>query len=137
MLNKVKQKINSNKYTKRKSIKDFSAIVGANIGLRPIQLIKSFIVAKYLGPADYGILQSTQLITMLNKFGNLGFTQVASREIGVLRGKNQPEREKEIRDTAYTSEIILAFLLAISGIIVSLFLSTKWVWIISLASLGL
>ena len=61
--------------------------------------------------AFHFLLKHVLHVTMLNKFGNLGFTQVASREIGVLRGKNQPEREKEIRDTAYTSEIILAFLL--------------------------
>ena len=135
MIKKVKKLLS--KYSKRKSIKDFLAVTGSHIALKPIQLIKSFLVAKYLGPGDYGILQSADLITKLNKFGNLGFTNVAIREIGVLKGQNLPEREKEIRDTAYTAEIILASLLAISGVIVSLLLSTTWVWIIILASIGL
>jgi O-antigen/teichoic acid export membrane protein len=137
MIKKLKNSVLNNKYGKRKSIRDFAAIVGANVGIRPISIVKSFIVAKYLGPAEYGILKSTELIAMLNKFGNLGFKQVAQREIGVLKGKNLPEREKQIRDTAYTAEVILAIILAISGIIVSLFLSSKWVWVVSIASIGL
>ena len=40
---------------------------------RTKQVQQQFIVAKYLGPEEYGILKSVELIQMLNKFGNLEF----------------------------------------------------------------
>ena len=70
----------------KKVVRDFSAVVGLNFALKPIQFIKSFIVAKYLGPAEYGILASVQLIQMLDKYGNLGFKSTAKREVGNALG---------------------------------------------------
>jgi O-antigen/teichoic acid export membrane protein len=134
-MRKITKKIQTLK--QNRSVKDIIAIIGSNLALRPIQLIKSFIVAKYLGPADYGILKSLELITMLNKFGNLGLKNVAVREIGVLKGQNDSKREEEIRNTAYSAEIILAFILSLSGIIISLSLSSSWKWVIFIASFGL
>ena len=72
----------------KKVIKDYLAVSGSNIALQPIALLKSFFVAKYLGPSDYGLLKSIDLIRMLNKYGNLGFRQTANREVGDSIGKN-------------------------------------------------
>ncbi len=102
---------------KKKSIRDFSALAGANIALKPIQFIKSFLVAKYLGPADYGLLSGVNLIRNLSKFGNLGFKQVATREILELKGAKSSESDiKFIKNSSYSYEIVLSVLLFLAGI---------------------
>ena len=54
---------------------------------RVLGFIRDIFIAKYLGPSDYGLLKSIEMIQMLNKWGNLGFRQTANREIGNLIGK--------------------------------------------------
>ena len=139
MIKKTKQILLNKKLFKSKSLKDFSAIVGSNLISYPIALVKSLLVAKFLGPSDFGILQSTKLITMLNKFGKLGFTNVAVREIGVLKGKRKSNKDKEklIKNTAYSSEMLLAVLLTIIGIMISMFSPPKYTLIIFIASIGM
>ena len=50
---------------RKKVIKDFTSVAGLNLAQQPIHMIRSFFVAKYLGPVEYGILSSIQLITLL------------------------------------------------------------------------
>jgi O-antigen/teichoic acid export membrane protein len=123
---------------KKKVVKDFSAVAGLDIALKPIQLVKSFIVAKYLGPAEYGLLATVQLITMLNKYGSLGFNNAASREVGNAIGKRDFEKVELIKSTAYSSELILSCILFIVGLTSSLFVDSRVVSVlIVLASAGL
>jgi len=123
---------------RKKVIRDFSTVVGFNFALKPIQLIKSFFVAKYLGPAEYGILASLQLIQMLNKYGNLGFNATASREVGNALGSKDLTRVDLIKNTAYTAEVVLSLILFIIGLGSSLFVESKIISIlIILASTSL
>ncbi len=125
---------------KKKSIRDFSALAGANIALKPIQFIKSFLVAKYLGPADYGLLSGVNLIRNLSKFGNLGFKQVATREVLELKGAKSSESDiKFVKNSSYSYEVVLSVFLFLAGI-GSAFFFTDSILIFSsviLASFGL
>lgn len=121
-----------------KVVKDFFAMVSTNIILQPVQVIKGFVVANFLGPADYGLLKSIELIQMLNKFGNLGFKTVAQREIADAKSKGDIERETSLRDTNYTAENLLAFLLFIIGSISAIFIESGMLsLLVFLASTGL
>ena len=123
---------------KKKVVKDFAAIAGANLALRPIQLLKGFIVAKYLGPADYGLLKTIELIQLLNKYGSLGFNTTAAREVGNAIGDKNTQKIQLIRNTAFSSEIVLSFILFFIGMSSSLFFESKTVSVlIILASFGL
>lgn len=125
-------------FFKRKVVKDFTAVAGTNLALRPIQLIKGFVVAKYLGPADYGLLKSIELIQMLNKYGSLGFNTTAAREVGHALANDDTKRIQLIRNTAYSSELVLSLLLFMVGMCSSLFFESRTVSIlIILASFGL
>lgn len=125
-------------FFKKKVTKDFLAVVLSNVALRPIQFLKSFVVAKYLGPTDYGLLKTVELIQMLNKYGSLGFNTTASREVGNLLGENDKVKVDIVKNTAYSSEIILSILLFIIGLTSSLFVESKNIVIlIVLASFGL
>ena len=57
-----------------------------------MQLVKGIVVAKYLGPADYGLLKSIELIQMLNKYGSLGFNTALTREAGNAIGNKDNEQ---------------------------------------------
>ncbi len=123
---------------KRKSVKDLSSVFSATLVLQIINVVRGFIVAKFLGPGDYGILKSVQLISMLDKFGSLGFRIVATREIIHLRGTQEKEKEYEVRNVAYSGEIVLSFLLFLVGIGGSFFFESKiLISAFILASVGL
>tara|TARA_Y100001958_G_C21235365_1_gene561655 strand:+ start:1459 stop:2691 length:1233 start_codon:yes stop_codon:yes gene_type:complete len=113
-------------------------MIGANILIKPIQVVKSFIVAKYLGPGDYGILKSVELIQMLNKFGDLGFNSTAIRDIGAKVGQKNKEEIQEIKNNAYSSELVLTFTLFLIGLISNFFFQSTIIrYGIILSSIGL
>jgi len=122
---------------KKKTGRDFLAVVGSELALRPVQFLKGFVVAKYLGPADYGILKAVELIQMMNKYGTLGFRPAAAREIGNAIGKDDKEKANLVRNTAYSSEIILSVALFCLGLLISLFFESTTSILIILASSGL
>lgn len=133
---KISNKIKS--LLKKKVVKNYFSIAGANVLLQPIQVVKGFFVASVLGPADYGILKTVELIQMLNKFGNLGFKAVANREMSHAIGENDPEAVKTFRNTNYTAEIILSLILSLTGIVSSFFFDSFEITIlIILASISL
>jgi len=122
---------------KKKTGRNFLAVVGSELALRPIQFLKEFVVTKYLGPADYGILKSIELIQMMNKYGTLGFRPAAAREIGNAIGKDDEEKANLVRNTAYSSEIILSVILFCFGLGCSLFFAPPTSILIMLASAGI
>jgi O-antigen/teichoic acid export membrane protein len=122
----------------KKSVKDISWMIGANILINPLQAAKGFIVAKYLGPEDYGIIKSVELIQMLNKFGDLGFNSTVIRDVGAsMGGKNEAEIQ-EIKNNAYSSELVLTFVLFITGLLSVFFFQSQVIRsAIILSSIGL
>src|SRR3990172_6473568 len=122
----------------KKVVRDFLAVVGSEIALRPVQFLKEFFVTKYLGPADYGLLKTIEMVEMLNKYGSLGFKPAAAREIGDAIGKNDEQKANLVRNTAYTAEFLLSLLLFTAALIFSLFFESKQISVlIILASAGL
>lgn len=123
---------------KKKVVKDFLAVSLIDISLKPIAIIKGFIVANVLGPADFGLLKSIELIQKLNKYGNLGFMYAVKREAAHFIGAGELEKAQIVRNTAFTLEFILSLFLFIIGISCTLFSSSKEIDIlIILASSGL
>ena len=119
---------------KNKTLKDYLAIAGTNIILQPIQLIKSIVVAKFLGPDSFGILKSLELIQMLDKYGNLGFRAAAAREIGNAKGRGDLGKEIIVRNNAYSGEIILSLFLFLTGCISSIIIKDETISLMLLIS---
>lgn len=128
---------------KSKSFKDIIWMVVSNILVKPIQLVKSFYVAKYLGPEEYGILKSVELVQMLNKFGDLGFNSTVIREAGTMKGKKDIEGKNKndiisLKNNAYSAELILSIILFLIGCSMSLFFENLIVkYSIIFSSIGL
>lgn len=90
----------------------WSRLLGIGVG---------FVTARVLGPADFGVLQIVNFVPSLAKFGSFGFDTVAQREILHLRGADgDTVREQQIKNTAFSADIIWAFLLMIGIFIFSL-----------------
>ncbi len=96
---------------KKKFIRDISWMLSANILIKPFQIVKSYFVARYLGPEQYGILKSVELIQMLNKFGDLGFVNTAIRDSGELVGSKNKIKLEQVKSVCYSSELLLVFIL--------------------------
>ena len=130
---KVKDKIKSSK-----SSKDILYLTFTHLLLKPIQFLKSFIVAKYLGPEEYGILKSVELIQMLNKFGNLGFKAALIRDGATAKSNGDDELVQVLKNNAYTGELVLSVILFIAGMFSALFFENQTVSMaIMLASIAL
>ncbi len=116
MTSKLKQKL------KGKKFKDYFSVFRSTVLVQILGLVRGFIVAKFLGPGDYGFLTSIRLVSMLEKFGNFGFQQVVNREVAYLRGQKDPSEENIslIMKTGYSSEILLSVILGLIGVIVGL-----------------
>lgn len=98
---------------KHRRLKDYVAMSGAEILLRPIQMLKEYLVARFLGPADYGLLKSLELINMLRKYGSLGYRSVATREAGSALGEGDVACANRLRGAAYAGEVVLTSVLAL------------------------
>ena len=126
------------KYKYNKSFKDIINLSGVQIALRPLQFLKSFVVAKYLGPEVFGILKSVELISMLNKFGSLGFKPAIIRNVTTAKARGDNLEVENTKNNAFTGELFLSLFLFIIGLSSSLFFEDKLISIaIILASIGL
>lgn len=126
------------KYKDKKGFRDILSLSGVHFALKPIQLAKSFVVAKYLGPELFGILKSVELIGMLNKFGSLGFKPAIIRNATTFSSQGRNRDLRNLKNNAYSGEIILSLILFLCGLISSLFFEDKIIIIaIILASIGL
>ena len=117
-----------------KKNKDFLAIFSSNLFLLPINILKGFFVAKYLGPSSYGFLKSLELIQMLNKYGNIGFKLVASREVANQIGKQNFKKANIVRETNYSAEFLLSVFLFLICSLLAIFANSTEVSLLILIS---
>tara|TARA_B100001540_G_C15781215_1_gene631128 strand:+ start:224 stop:1507 length:1284 start_codon:yes stop_codon:yes gene_type:complete len=131
-LNKITNKFSN------KSFNDVLSMVGSQILINPLQMVKSFIVLKYINPEIYGILKSAELIKMLNKFGSLGFKPTIIRNARTAKSEGNNEEVMKIKNNGYSAEFLVSFLLFIIGLLSSLFFKDYLISIIIiLSSIGL
>ena len=117
---------------------DYLSLLNARFVSQVVGLARGFVVARFLGPADYGLAASARLISDLAKFGNLGFTMVATREATYLKGKGDLKRVEFVKNQAYSCDLILAVALTLFGMGSALFAAdAKIALAILIASLGL
>ena len=118
--------------------KGWIAVLSSTIGIKAISLFRGLYIAKYLGPEVFGILNAIQLINQLNKYGALGFNTIVSREVPYSEGREEKEQATIVKNNAYSSELILAGVLLIVGLVSSLFIHDKTIkYAIVLATFGL
>ena len=108
---------------KTKSAKDYFLLFRAMFLNQGVGVLRGFLVAKFLGPADFGLVSSVRLISMFEKFGKMGLVPVVNREVSHLQGEGNLEPINKIKSTGYTSEVWLSIILAFIGVCSSFFVS--------------
>ena len=84
-------------------ISNFIALIRSNLFVSMLGIIQGFVVARFLGPTQYGILKLLDMIPQLAKYGDLGFISVARREIPYHIGAGDDEKAQLIRNLSYSS----------------------------------
>lgn len=89
---------------------------------RILSTITGLVTAKVLGPNDFGLLRLINYIPSLSKFGSLGLSAVAKREIPHIRGRKEGyKKESKIKNVSFSAEIIWGLILSLVIIVVSFF----------------
>ena len=99
----------------RKGVRDYAALFNSTILTQLFGIIRGFVVAKFLGPVDYGILTGVNMVSGLEKYGNLGFKSVVTREAVDAASKGRKEQAEFIKNVGYSGEILLGSILAMVG----------------------
>ena len=95
----------------RKVIKNASWIIGVQIAKSVLALVISIFTARYLGPANYGLINyAASIVSFVAPIMYLGFNNTLVQEI-----VNNPEKEGETVGTA-TLMSFFSSLLCITGI---------------------
>jgi O-antigen/teichoic acid export membrane protein len=80
-----------------------------------LKLLSSIIVARILGPGNYGFLSLVELINKYSILGTLGVTSGVKREIPYMAGKNASHEIEAFRNTGYTATLIYSSIMIIAG----------------------
>ncbi|WP_417319169.1 oligosaccharide flippase family protein [Emcibacter sp.] len=100
----------------RSLLKDISFNSLGEIGSRVPLTILEIVMARYLGPASYGIWSTIQLIVNYNNFIHFGFLSALAREEPVLIGQKDFEKADRIRNVVFTAVIAITILLGLFAI---------------------
>lgn len=109
----------------KKIISDISRNFGTNIIGRILALARGLIVAKFLGPHFFGIWNGLQLILNYSPYANLGLTNAMDREYPYYIGRKEEDRAEKLKDTAFSSGLMMSLLFSVIITIVAFFLKEK------------
>lgn len=106
----------------KKIVRDTASLITGSVWSRIMGIVAGFVVARVLGPTDFGILKIIDFVPSLAKFGSFGFDSVAQREILHLRGEGAARTiEQHVKDIAFTADYGWSLLLAVLVVISSFF----------------
>jgi O-antigen/teichoic acid export membrane protein len=112
-------------HQEKKIIRDISKNFGTNIIARILALARVLIVAKLLGPHFFGIWNGLQIILTYSSYVNFGLTNAMDREYPYYLGKKEEDRAEKLKDTAFSSGLIMSLFFLVIITIVAFFLREK------------
>lgn len=74
-------------------------------------LAGGLVVARVLGPADYGLWNALQLITLYGTYASLGLLNALNREVPIYRGRGNEEKIARMRNAGLGATVGLSVLL--------------------------
>ncbi|MFH1957608.1 MAG: oligosaccharide flippase family protein [bacterium] len=119
--NIIKQKIILLPYGQ--AILDYSTMSFATISGMMFGFVKGFIVAKILGPTNFGTWKGIEILQLYHQYTTFGTQNGLSREIPRLRGEGKLKEIEEIRNIGFGQIFTVPFLIAILMAMYSLTLS--------------
>jgi len=107
--------------SRRKLLVDWGGYAGSQYAARLSTMIRGFIVARLLGPTEYGKWVALLLIYQLGSYVHLGILSGMAREIPFHLGKDEEETADEYRDCGFTAVAGLTALFCVVLLAVDLF----------------
>ncbi len=101
-----------------KIITEIASLIGASAFSKALTLIKGVIVAKFLTPEMFGLIDIVYRIRDLAKYGEFGFTSVVVNEYNFLKGTDE---KKELKDAGFSGDIFVAIVLSTAVMFSSFF----------------
>ena len=87
-----------------------------------VAAVRGFVVAKFLGPEMFGILNILNLVQLYASYFNPGLQAAASREMPFLKAKNDLDAYSKVKNTFISTDFIITLCLALAITVFALFL---------------
>lgn len=101
-------------------------------------LLRSVIVARFLGPRLYGIWNALSIILEYNRYSSLGVLNAMNREVPFFRGKGDHAKVGQIRRTGFSMACIPSFVVGLVLVLISIFMQDRAEieWIMALRAIA-
>jgi O-antigen/teichoic acid export membrane protein len=95
----------------RRVFQDVRAYLGQTLLAQVALLGGGIVVARLLGPTDYGLWSALQLLTIYGAYASLGFLNALNREVPIHRGRGEEAKVARMRDASLGGTVGLSVLL--------------------------
>ena len=115
------------KIYKSQFLKEFVVYSVSSFAYQCSRFILLIIIAKIIGPKQFGFWNLINLILIYRGITHLGIIPAANREIPFYRGKNDLRKVEEIRSVSFTYSLIFTMAFSMLMLSVSLFINDKFI----------
>ncbi|MGH7412216.1 MAG: lipopolysaccharide biosynthesis protein, partial [Candidatus Methylomirabilis sp.] len=95
----------------RRVFQDVRSYLGQTLLAQVAMLGGGIVVARLLGPTDYGLWSALQLLTIYGAYASLGFLNALNREVPIYRGRGEEAKVARMRDATLGGTVGLSVLL--------------------------
>ncbi|MFC1667061.1 oligosaccharide flippase family protein, partial [Candidatus Omnitrophota bacterium] len=96
-----------------------------------ISVVRSIIVARFLGPSLYGLWNALSIVLEYSRYSSLGISNAMNREVPFYRGKGDNKKATDIRRIGFSMAVLPSAVVGFVIILVSLFMynrvSIEWI----------
>ncbi len=103
-------------------IKETSIFTLARYSAYFFTILTGLVIAKVLGPAEFGVYSALMLIVTYSQYSHLGLLHAIIKKVPFYKGRNEYEKAKETKNIAFTGAMVIILLISLTFIIASFFI---------------
>ncbi len=88
-----------------------------------ISLVNGLVIAKYLGPAMFGVFSALLLLEKYSNYAHLGVLHAMIKMVPIFRGRGDSKAAERTKKVSFTSAVSMGFLVSLGVLVVSFFVS--------------
>ncbi|MBS3055958.1 MAG: oligosaccharide flippase family protein [Candidatus Aenigmarchaeota archaeon] len=109
---------------KKRMIKDVTGYSISSILTQLLSIIRGIVVARFLGPALYGIFNLLRILLGYSQYSQLGMLPAMSKEIPYRKGRGEPI--ENIKNIVFTITLIISLIIGLGVIVFSFLFSSMF-----------
>ena len=106
---------------KKATVIDALSVYFSSIFSFVFSFVRGIIVARFLGPTNFGFWKAVELIQQYHQFSTLGTQNGMSRDIPLYIGKGEEKKAEQIKNLAFSQMFTLPLLVSLGIFIYSFF----------------